>query len=154
MEVLAAAAGPAPGIGHHELLIFILQFGLLLLMARGLGILANRLGMPSVVGELIAGLILGPTILGALAPELRAFLFPPPPAEYLALEPEVRAEVFNQGNLLDIVSFVGVMLLLILTGLETDLRLIASKGSAALKISLRASRSRSGWASGWASCRC
>ncbi len=136
MEVLAAAAGPAPGIGHHELLIFILQFGALLLLARGLGILANRLGMPSVVGELIAGLILGPTILGALAPELRSFLFPPPPAEYLALEPEVRAQVFNQGNLLDIVSFVGVMLLLILTGLETDLRLIASKGTAALKISL------------------
>lgn len=136
MVVFGVAAGPVPGIGHHELLIFILQFGVILLLARGLGILANRLGMPSVVGELIAGLILGPTILGAFIPEFRDFLFPPPPAEYLALEGEVRAQVFNQANLLDIVSFTGVTLLLILTGLETDLRLIASKGSQALKISL------------------
>lgn len=121
-EAGAAVEGaPVPGISHEALLIFLLQFLLLLLLARGLGIVANRVGMPSVVGELLAGLLLGPTVFGAIAPGLREGVFP--------------AEA-GQAHLLDIVSFLGVVLLLILTGLETDLGLIASKGRAAVRISL------------------
>ncbi|HUG86126.1 MAG TPA: cation:proton antiporter [Euzebya sp.] len=121
VEAGAAAPGtPVPGISHDALLIFLLQFLLLLLLARGLGILATRVGMPSVVGELLAGLLLGPTVLGGIAPGIADSLFP--------------AET-SQAHLLEIVSFIGVMLLLILTGLETDLKLIASKGRAAVKIS-------------------
>lgn len=112
---------PVPGISHDALLIFLLQFLALLVLARGLGILANRLGMPSVVGELLAGLLLGPTVLGGVAPGIQDALFPPETA---------------QAHLLEIVSFIGVMLLLILTGLETDLKLIAAKGRSAVKISL------------------
>lgn len=122
VEAATVAPGaPVPGISHEGLLIFLVQFLLLLLLARGLGVLATKLGMPSVVGELLAGLLLGPTVLGGVAPGLQESLFP---------------RSTEQAHLLDVVSFIGVMLLLILTGLETDLKLIASKGRSALKISV------------------
>lgn len=109
-------------ISHDSLLIFLVQFALLLLVARAFGLIAARFGMPSVVGELLAGLILGPTILGGIAPGLHEAIFTPDdPA---------------QGHLLEIVSFLGVMLLLVLTGLETDIALILARRTTALKVSL------------------
>lgn len=50
--------------------------GLLLMAARILGEAARRLGQPAVLGELLVGIILGPTLLGRLAPELYAAVFP------------------------------------------------------------------------------
>ncbi|MGI9018122.1 MAG: cation:proton antiporter [Euzebya sp.] len=122
MMVLAAQTAVGASISHDSLLLFIIQFALLLLLARTLGLLATRVGMPSVVGELTAGLLLGPTVFGALAPGLRDTVFNPS-------DP-------GQEHLLEIVSFLGVMLLLVLTGLETDIALILSRRSQALKVSL------------------
>lgn len=119
--MMLATAAPVPGIGHEELLVLILQLGVLLLCARGLGVAATRVGLPSVVGELLAGLLLGPTVLGALAPRVQVGLFPPEAA---------------QAHLLEVVAFIGVLLLLVLTGLETDLRLIAARGRTAAAVSL------------------
>jgi Kef-type K+ transport system membrane component KefB len=108
-------------LGEHELLVFLLQFVLLLVVARSLGVVATRLGLPSVVGELIAGLLLGPSLLGKIAPGLFHGLFP---------------QQAEQFHLLEIISWLGVIMLLILTGLETDMGLIARKGKSAAAISL------------------
>ena len=108
-------------LGEHELLVFLLQFTLLLVVARSLGMVANRLGLPSVVGELLAGLLLGASLLGHVAPGVFKALFPQQP---------------EQAHLLEIVSWLGVIMLLILTGLETDIGLIVRKGKSAAAISL------------------
>ncbi|MDP9020164.1 MAG: cation:proton antiporter, partial [Actinomycetota bacterium] len=107
-------------LGGEALLLVILQFGLLLLTARALGEVAVRFGLPSVVGELTAGLVLGPSLLGAVAPGVFEWLFPQEPEQF---------------HLLEVISWLGVIMLLILTGLETDVRLIARKGKGAALIS-------------------
>ncbi|HEY9661376.1 MAG TPA: cation:proton antiporter, partial [Allocoleopsis sp.] len=108
-------------LGHHELLLILLELTLLLLVARGLGELMRRLNLPPVVGELLAGVLLGPSLLGWIFPDLQAQIFP-------------RSQA--QSDLLAVVSWLGVLFLLIVTGLETDLTLILRKGKTALLISL------------------
>lgn len=61
---------------HHELIVFLLSLGVILSFARTLAEIAKRFKQPMVVGEIIAGIILGPTILGVLSPSLQSFLFP------------------------------------------------------------------------------
>jgi len=55
---------------------FLFQLGAILIVCRLVGLVAERLGQPPVVSEMIAGVCLGPSLLGALAPEASAFLFP------------------------------------------------------------------------------
>jgi Kef-type K+ transport system membrane component KefB/nucleotide-binding universal stress UspA family protein len=100
---------------EHQLLLFWLQLLALLLAARGLGAVMRRLGQPAVVGEIAAGVLLGPSALGHLAPGLHGWLFPDDPL---------------QASLLAGPAWLGVFLLLILTGLETDLALIRRLGRA------------------------
>jgi Kef-type K+ transport system membrane component KefB len=106
-------------LDEHHLLIFWVQFVVLVLMARLLGAAMNRIGQPAVVGELAAGLVLGPTVLGALWPSGAEWLFP-------------RDEA--QSAMLLIVAWVGIVMLLILTGFETDLALIRRLGMAAVAV--------------------
>lgn len=108
-------------LGHHELLLVLLQLAVLLLVSRGLGELMRRIDLPPVVGELLAGVLLGPSLLGWTLPAVQAALFPKSQA---------------QSDLLAVVSWLGVLFLLIVTGLETDLNLILRKGKTALLISL------------------
>jgi Kef-type K+ transport system membrane component KefB len=108
-------------LGEHELLLFLLQFVLLLVVARTLGEVAVRVGLPSVVGELLAGFLLGPSLFGNVAHGLWLDVFPQEAA---------------QVHLLEVVSWLGVIMLLILTGLETDIGLIVRKGKGAAAISL------------------
>ena len=108
-------------LGEHELFLFLVQFALLLVFARALGLVAARFGLPTVVGELLAGFILGPSLFGNIAPGLFESVFPQTP---------------GQVHLLEIVSWLGVIMLLILTGLETDIGLIVRKGKGAAAISL------------------
>ncbi len=108
-------------LGEHELYLFLVQFVLLLVAARILGQVATKFGLPSVVGELLAGFVFGPSLLGNIAPGLFDSIFP---------------QVPEQVHLLEIVSWLGVIMLLILTGLETDVGLIARKGKGAAAISL------------------
>ena len=117
----AAGDGLIKPLGHHELLLVLLQLSLLLLVARGLGELMRRIDLPPVVGELLAGVLLGPSLFGSIFPSLQAHIFP---------------KSQEQSNLLSVVSWLGVLFLLIVTGLETDLNLIIRKGKTALLISL------------------
>ncbi len=108
-------------LGHHQLLLVLLELSLLLLLSRGLGEVMRRINFPPVVGELLAGVLLGPSLFGLLFPNLYAEVFP---------------QSQQQSDLLSVVSWLGVLCLLVVTGLETDLKLIIRKGKTALLISL------------------
>ena len=101
---------------NHSLVILWVELASLLIVARLLGGLAARIGQPSVVGELVAGLLLGPSVLGQLWPTgFHWFL----PAGQL------------QGSLLLTVTALALVLVLVVIGADTDLPLIASLGRAA-----------------------
>lgn len=93
------------GLGERQLLVFLVQFGLLLALARALGAIARRLGQPTVIGEVLAGVLLGPTVLGRLAPGVEGFVFP---------------REAGQGALLELLSWIGMILLMLRTGIDTD----------------------------------
>jgi Kef-type K+ transport system membrane component KefB len=120
--VLAFADAPTVirGLDHHAVFLLLLQIAVLLFMARFLGEVMRKLGQPPVVGELLAGVVLGPSVFGALWPSLQAAVFPVSQ---------------HQADLLAVISWMGVLFLLIVTGLETDLRLIKRRGRSALVIS-------------------
>ncbi|WP_137291413.1 cation:proton antiporter domain-containing protein [Natronorubrum halophilum] len=108
-------------LGHHELYLVIVQLAVLLFVARILGEAFSSIGQPAVVGELLAGVVLGPSLLGFVAPGVYETLF-------------VVSE--SQFHLLEIVSWIGLIMLLVVTGLETDIDLIISKGRTAIFLSL------------------
>ena len=114
------AAGIAPIPGHAVFLLFI-QLALLLIVARLGAEFTKRIGLPAVIGELAAGIVLGPTIFGHYAPGIFEHVFP---------------QETMQFNLLETVGTLGMVLLLLLTGLETDLKLLRNLGRAALVASL------------------
>ena len=102
---------------HESVVLLLAQLAALLFVARLLGELARKIGQPPVVGELMAGVLLGPSVFGAITPELQIGLFP--------LDQ-------HQSDLLAVVAWMGVLFLLIVTGLETDIGLIQRRGKAAL----------------------
>jgi Kef-type K+ transport system membrane component KefB/nucleotide-binding universal stress UspA family protein len=108
-------------LNEHQLLVFWVQLLVLVLAARGLGGLVRRVGQPAVIGELAAGVILGPSVLGLILPQAWDWLFP---ADL------VLAGVMNG------VGWLGVFFLLILAGFETDLGLIRRLGRAAAWVSM------------------
>lgn len=104
---------------EHQLLVFWCQVLALLLAARLLGGVARAFGQPSVIGELAAGVLLGPSVLGSLAPGVHDWLFPADPV---------------QRGLLAGLAWLGVFLLLVLTGMETDLALVRRLGRATARV--------------------
>jgi Kef-type K+ transport system membrane component KefB len=104
-------------LGGHAVFLLLVQMAVLLIVARLGAEAAKRVGLPAVVGELAAGIVLGPTVFGHYAPAVFAHVFPHETAQF---------------NLLEVVGTLGMVLLLLLTGLETDLRLLKNLGRAAL----------------------
>src|SRR5690348_8225466 len=101
--------------------LLLVQIALLIAAGRGLGEVMQRIGQPSVMGELLCGLLLGPSLLGWAWPEAQHAIFPPSP---------------EQKALLDGIAQFGILLLLLLTGMETDLGLVRKVGRAAIAISI------------------
>lgn len=93
----------------HGTAIFFTQLLLLVLVGRLLGEVMQRLRQPAVMGQLLAGVVLGPSVFGALMPAWQHAVFP---------------DSETQKKMLDAVSELGVLLLLLSTGLETDLGLV------------------------------
>ncbi|MGK5530965.1 cation:proton antiporter [Streptomyces sp. URMC 129] len=114
------AAAAVPPIAHHELLVLLTQVGVLLLLAMLLGRLSERLGMPAIVGELSAGVIVGPSLMSNLFPDLGGWLFPQDP---------------GQMHLLDALGQLGVILLVGFTGMHLDLKLVRRQGRRAATVS-------------------
>ena len=100
---------------EHETLVFLLSLAAMLASARLLGEIARWMGMPLVVGEIAAGILLGPTVLGRAAPGARAWLFPPGPAQ----------------SALGGYTTIAVILLLVAVGVEVDLGVLRSRGRSA-----------------------
>ncbi len=113
-EVIKPLAG-------HAVLLVLLQLSALLIIARLGSEVVKRFGLPTVVGELAAGILLGPTVFGHFLPGPFHQLFPP------------SAEQFH---LLEIVSWLGMILLMLLTGIETDVRLLKNLGRSAFTASV------------------
>ncbi|MGV4985722.1 cation:proton antiporter [Streptomyces sp. NRAIS4] len=109
---MALATGPVPAISHEGMLVLLLQISVLLILAMGLGRLALRLNLPAVVGELVAGILVGPSALGSAAPAISNFLLPRNP---------------EQMHLLSAVAQLGVLLLVGITGAHIDLALLRRK---------------------------
>ena len=120
---LASGAALAAGEAHKgpSEVIFIAQILILMLTGRLLGEAMIRMRQPAVMGQLIAGLLLGPSVLGLLLPDFQHALFPKSP---------------DQKAMIDAVSQVGILLLLLLTGMETDLKLVRQTGKASVYASL------------------
>src|SRR5260221_1950528 len=81
----------------------------------------QRIGQPAVMGQLIAGILLGPSVLGALWPDLQHALFP---------------SSREQKSMIDAVAQLGILMLLLLTGMETDLSVVRKSRRAAFAVSL------------------
>ncbi len=99
--------------------ILVGQIALLLLFGRGLGEIMQKFGQPSVIGQLLAGLLLGPSVFGWAFPAAHHLIFP---------------DNATQKSLIAGISNVGVMLLLLLTGMETDVKLVRKVGAPALTV--------------------
>ncbi|MBS0526541.1 MAG: cation:proton antiporter [Proteobacteria bacterium] len=108
-------------MGDHTLAIFAAELILLLLVGRLLGEGMNRIGQPALFGQLLAGVLLGPSVFGMLAPHWRAVVFP---------------DDKTLKTMIDAVSQIGILLLLLLTGMETNLALVRRRTRAVISSSL------------------
>jgi Kef-type K+ transport system membrane component KefB len=124
MQSVAAAVGTSGGAtpqdGPSEV-VFLCQIIALLVAGRILGEAMLRIGQPAVMGQLIAGILLGPSVLGQLWPQLQHAIFPPNR---------------EQKAMIEAVSQLGILMLLLLTGMETDLSVVRKSRRAALLVSL------------------
>lgn len=120
LTTIAAGAEGGKPAGPSEFLL-VAQIVLLIAVGRGLGELMQRIGQPSVMGELLAGILLGPSLFGWIWPEAQHAIFPRTP---------------EQKAMIDGIAQLGILLLLLLTGMETDLKLVRKIGRAAIAISI------------------
>ena len=100
------------------LALFLLQIIIILIISRFFGILLMKIGQPSVVGEIIAGIVLGPSFLGYLFPGVSAFIFPP-------------ESLIN----LTFLSQIGLIFFMFIIGMELDLEKLKHKTQNAIAIS-------------------
>jgi Kef-type K+ transport system membrane component KefB len=105
----------------HTLATFAAELILLLLVGRVLGEGMRRIGQPALFGQLLAGVLLGPSVFGLLLPHWRAVVFP---------------DDKTLKTMIDAVSQIGILLLLLLTGMETNLALVQRRRRAVVSSSL------------------
>lgn len=103
---------------HSPLSRFMVQAVFIVATARVLGFVLRRIGQPMVIAEVVAGIVLGPSLLGWLWPDLFGVLFPT-----------------TSIGLLSIVAQVGLVLFMFLVGLELDFNLLRGRGRASVVIS-------------------
>ncbi len=117
-SALDAFRGTLDGNMHHPLAILIMQVLAIISTARIFAFLFNKLGQPSVIGEIVAGIFLGPTVVGYWFPGVFQFLFP-------------------EGSLtnLQFMSQIGLLFFMFVVGMELDLKLLSKRAQDAVVIS-------------------
>jgi Kef-type K+ transport system membrane component KefB len=108
-------------LSHYENLSLILSIGLLIIAARMFGEFFRKFKMPLVVGELIAGIILGPSLVGNYAPGISEILY---------------THNTNASIALSGIINISIIMLLFVAGMELNLSLIRQQGKAALSTSV------------------
>lgn len=108
-------------LSHGDVVHLLLQLSIMLLMGRIFAELARKLRQPAVIGEIVAGILLGPTILGMIQPEWFHALYPVGSTSGIVLSGFVQ---------------VAVVMLLFIAGLEVDLHIVWQQGRQALATSL------------------
>lgn len=108
-------------MAHADVINLLVCLGVMLVLGRILGEFFRRLKMPLVVGELVAGIILGPTLLGKFVPEANQVLF---------------TTKGSLGLVLNGIGTISVVMLLFVAGMEVELSLIRQQGKTAFKTSI------------------
>ncbi len=103
---------------HHPLAILILQILSIILIARLFGWMMTKIGQPTVIGEIIAGIVLGPSLLGLFFPQFSSFLFPP--------ESLVNLQFLSQ---------IGLILFMFIIGMELDIGILKKSANDAIVVS-------------------
>lgn len=103
---------------EHPLSTLILQILVIILASRILGWLMSLISQPTVIGEILAGIALGPSLLGLFFPETSAFLFPP-----------------QSLGALEFLSQIGLILFMFIIGMELDLNVLKKQAGSAIFIS-------------------
>jgi len=119
--VVAPVPGPVESgsvLWNSPLAMLLLQIVVILLVVRLFLVLTARFGQPPVIGEILAGVLLGPSLLGFLLPEVSSWLFPSA----------------SLGNL-HLLSQVGLILFMFIMGMELDIRVLRTQAKATVFIS-------------------
>ncbi len=103
---------------QHSLSVLILQILVIILASRILGWLMSLIGQPTVIGEILAGIALGPSLLGLFFPDASAFLFPP-----------------QSLGALEFLSQIGLILFMFIIGMELDINILKKQAGSAIFIS-------------------
>jgi len=103
---------------EHPLAILLAQIITIIIVARILGWICSKIGQPTVIGEIIAGIVLGPSLVGMYFPEFSNALFP----------------VQSLGNL-QFLSQIGLILFMFMVGMELDLKALKNRAHEAVVIS-------------------
>lgn len=103
---------------QHPLALLLFQIITIVLVARIFGWIFRKIGQPSVIGEIIAGIALGPSLFGLYFPEMKEAIFP----------------VASLGNL-QLLSQIGLILFMFVIGMELDLKVLKNKANEAVVIS-------------------
>jgi Kef-type K+ transport system membrane component KefB len=103
---------------EHPLAILLAQIVTIIIAARFFGWICKKIGQPTVIGEIIAGIILGPSLIGMYFPDFSAKLFP----------------AASLGNL-QFLSQIGLILFMFVVGMELDLKILRNKAHDAVVIS-------------------
>ena len=103
---------------QHPLAILLLQIITIIIVARFFGWIFRKIGQPTVIGEIVAGIFLGPSLVGLYFPEYSGLLFPPE----------------SLGNL-QFLSQIGLILFMFVIGMELDLKVLKNKANEAVVIS-------------------
>ena len=99
---------------HNDIVILLSSIGGILILARIFSELGKKIKMPLVMGEILLGIILGPTVFGTISPELCNFIFPKFGAAQIAM---------------DGITSLAVVMLLFVAGMEVQLQVMLKQGN-------------------------